>query len=262
MKIRSLLFSLMAFVLGPFVWGQQALDTLYANAQMNVGLFFPSPIKQAITGNENAVFSYNREEAQYFGLLQAIDGTTTNLWVMTVDGYVYEFKVAYKDRLPRTHLFLNEQHSLGRVRPLPTRKLDTLGKDGTRLTLMEQLLQEQNGANLGTVKRRGMQLRLEKKVFKGDEMFLVFELRNKSGIDYDLETLDVLRINGSPKSKTSYQEAPLEPLLRFQQPETLKSGSTYRFVHVYPKYVTGAHERLKLVLLEKQGSRRQELLVK
>ena len=93
-------------------------------------------------------------------------------------------------------------------------------------------------------------------------MFLVFELRNKSGIDYDLETLDLLRINGSPKSRTSYQETRLDPLLEFQQPETLKSGSTYRFVHVYPKYVTGAHERLKLVLLEKQGSRRQELLVK
>lgn len=262
MKIRSLHISLMAFVLGPFVWGQQALDTLYANAQMNVGLFFPSPIKQAITGNENAVFSYDREEAQYFGLLQAIKGTTTNLWVITMDGYVYEFKVAYKDRLPRTHLFLNEQNSLGRVRPLPTRKLDTLGKDGTRLTLMEQLLQEQNGSNLGTVRRKGIRLRLEKNVYSGNEMYLVFELRNKSGIDYDLETLDVLRINGSPKSKTSYQETPLEPLLRFQQPETLKSGSTYRFVHVYPKYVTGAHERLKLVLLEKQGSRRQELLVK
>jgi hypothetical protein len=262
MKIRSLFISLIAFGFGPFVWGQQALDTLYANDRMNVALFFPSPIKQAITGNENAVFSYDREEAQYFGLLQAIKGTSTNLWVMTMDGYAYEFKVAYKDRLPRTHLFPNEQHSLGRVRPITTRKLDTVVKDGTRLAQMEQLLQEQNGANMGTVRRKGMQLRLEKKVYQGDEMFLVFELRNKSGIDYDLETLDILRINGSPKSKTSYQETPLEPLLRFQQPETLKSGSTYRFVHVYPKYVTGAHERMKIVLLERQGSRRLELSVK
>ncbi|MBO0341496.1 DUF4138 domain-containing protein [Flagellimonas profundi] len=262
MKIKSILISLMAFVLGPFVWGQEALDTLYANAQMNVALFFPSPIKQAITGNENAVFSYDREEAHYFGLLQAIKGTTTNLWVMTLDGYAYEFKVAYKDRLPRTHLFLNEQHSLGGVRPLPARKLDTLFEDGTRLALMEQLLQQQNGENLGTVRSKGMQLRLEKKVYQGGEMFLVFELRNKSGIDYDLETLDILRINGSPKSKTSYQETPLEPQLRFQQPETIKSGSTYRFVHVYPKYVTGAHERLKMVLLERQGGRRLELFIK
>ncbi|WP_431160807.1 DUF4138 domain-containing protein [Flagellimonas beolgyonensis] len=262
MKIRSLLFSLIAFGMGPFVWGQQALDTLYANAHMNVALFFPSPIKQAITGNENAVFSYDREEAQYFGLLQAIESTKTNLWVVTMDGYAYEFKVAYKVQLPRTHVFLNEQHSLGKVRPLPIRKLDTLGKDGIRLAVMEQLLQEQNGENLGTVKRRGIRLRLEKKVFKGDEMYLVFELRNKSGIDYDLETLDLLRINGSPKSRTSYQETRLDPLLVFQQPETLKSGSTYRIVHVYPKYAAGAHERLKMVLLERQGGRRLELLVK
>ncbi|SDQ89205.1 DUF4138 domain-containing protein [Flagellimonas zhangzhouensis] len=262
MKIRSLFISLIAFGFGPFVWGQQALDTLYANDRMNVALFFPSPIKQAITGNENAVFSYDREEAHYFGLLQAIDGTTTNLWVVTMDGYAYEFKVAYKDRLPRTHLFLNKQNSLGKVRPIPTRKLDTLVKDGTRSALLEQLLQEQNEENLGTVRRKGMQLRLEKRVYQGGEMFLVFELQNKSGIDYDLETLDILRINGSPKSKTSYQETPLDPLLRFQQPETIKSGATYRFVHVYPKYVTGAHERLKIVLLEWQGSRRLELLIK
>lgn len=262
MKIRSLLFSLVAFVLGPFVWGQQALDTLYANAQINVGLFFSSPIKQAITGNENAVFSYDREEAQYFGLLQAIKGTTTNLWVMTMDGYAYEFMVVYKDRLPRTHVFMDRQHSIGTVRPLSREKSDTLDKDRSRLSIMERLLREQNGANMGTVRRGGIRLRLEKKVYQGDEMILVFELRNKSGIDYDLETLDILRINGSPKSKTSYQETPFDPLLRFQQPETLKSGSTYRFVHVYPKYVTGAHERLKMVLLERQGGRRLELFIK
>lgn len=42
----------------------------------------------------------------------------------------------------------------------------------------------------------------------------------------------------------------------------ITSGTTHLFVHGYPKYVIDAHERLRMVLLERQGSRRLELLVK
>ena len=50
------------------------LDTIYANDTKNVALFFPEPIRQGITGSENFVFTYNRENEQYFGLLQAKPG--------------------------------------------------------------------------------------------------------------------------------------------------------------------------------------------
>ena len=48
---------------------QNPLNIIYANEHMNVALFFPKPIRQAITGNSHFVFTYNRETPQYFGLL-------------------------------------------------------------------------------------------------------------------------------------------------------------------------------------------------
>ena len=47
------------------------LDTIFANESKIVALFFPAPIRQGITGAENFVFTYNREQEQHFGLLQA-----------------------------------------------------------------------------------------------------------------------------------------------------------------------------------------------
>ena len=68
------------------VWGQRSMDTIYANASKNVALFFPSPIRQAIVGSENFVFSYDMEEPGYFGLLQGVEGVESNLLV-TRPGY-------------------------------------------------------------------------------------------------------------------------------------------------------------------------------
>ena len=41
------------------------LDTIYANDTKNVALFFPEPIRQGITGSDNFVFTYNRENEQH-----------------------------------------------------------------------------------------------------------------------------------------------------------------------------------------------------
>jgi len=59
-----------------------SLDTIFANDQKNVALFFPNPIRQGITGTDNFVFTYNREKEQYFGLLQAKAGKASNLLII------------------------------------------------------------------------------------------------------------------------------------------------------------------------------------
>jgi len=42
----------------------KTLDTIYANDKMNMALFFPSNIKQGITGANHFIFTYNREKGQ------------------------------------------------------------------------------------------------------------------------------------------------------------------------------------------------------
>lgn len=82
-------FSLIFLLGAQFIFAQdlksdpQALDTIYANDQKNVALFFPDPIRQGITGSENFVFTYNREHQQHLGLLQATPGNESNLLVIS-----------------------------------------------------------------------------------------------------------------------------------------------------------------------------------
>ena len=95
-----------------------ALDTIYANDQKNVALFFPEPIRQGITGSDNFVFSYNRENEQYLGLLQAKPGKESNLLVVNKDGSVFSYIIKYKERLSKLNYFIPMSSSIGNERPI------------------------------------------------------------------------------------------------------------------------------------------------
>ena len=88
---------------------QSQIDTIYVNNQKNVALFFPKPIRQGITGSSNFVFTYNREKAQYFGLLQASPGKESNLLAITNDGHVYAYILKYKNRLSKLNYFIGKK---------------------------------------------------------------------------------------------------------------------------------------------------------
>ncbi|WP_317048430.1 hypothetical protein [Confluentibacter sediminis] len=87
--------TLLVWMYSMSISAQQAIDTIYANDQKNVALFFPKPIRQGITGASHFVFTYNREKEQYFGLLQAKPGTESNLLTITNDGKVYSYILKY-----------------------------------------------------------------------------------------------------------------------------------------------------------------------
>lgn len=53
---------------------QPPLDTIYANSSKNVALFFPKPIRQAITGTTRFLFTYNRENHNILVYYKRIQG--------------------------------------------------------------------------------------------------------------------------------------------------------------------------------------------
>ena len=119
--ITFLLLTLCCSVKGQDI---KTLDTIYANDQKNIALFFPSPIRQGITGSNNFVFTYNREKEQYFGLLQAKPGVISNLLTVTNDGQVYAYILKYADTLSKLNYFISEGESIGNEKP----KIKTIDK--------------------------------------------------------------------------------------------------------------------------------------
>ena len=108
----------------------KVIDTIYANEQMTVSLFFPDPIRQGVTGSSNYAFSFNREKAQYFGLLQATPGKESNLLVVTQDGGVYSYLLRYSQKLEKLNYFIAGSESIGNERTgqsfLPKQKMTSL----------------------------------------------------------------------------------------------------------------------------------------
>ena len=251
---------LLAFTIS--IQAQKPLDTIYANDQKNVALFFPNPIRQGITGISHFVFTYNREKEQYFGLLQAKPGTESNLLAVTSDGKVYSYILKYSEKLTKLNYFIDEDESIGNESPtmeiLKTENPATAtNKDRTAYFQRASEYLLRSGSETIAVKRKkGIRLKLQKMVYDASEVHLVMEVKNKSGIDFEIDYLNVYRTNGNNKRKASYQRLRQEVVYKYKMPNAIADGKSQRFVFVLPKFVLGDNEKLMLELMERNGSRK------
>lgn len=251
-----------ALVFSSVAIAQQKLDTIYANDQKNVVLFFPNPIRQGITGANHFVFTYNREKRQYFGLLQAKPGTESNLLTVTSDGQVYAYILKYADRLPKLNYFISKTKSIGNEKPKRVKPLKPITKPvdvyASRITFFQKFSHYllNSGLNkISTKRKKGIRLRLEKMVYNDSEVYLVIEVKNKSGIDFEIDYLNVYTANGNKKRKASYQRLPQKIIYKHKLPLVVKDKFSKRFVYVLPKFVLGSNEKLVLELGELHGHR-------
>ena len=260
--------TLLLLICSMSISAQQPLDTIYANDQKNVALFFPNPIRQGITGASNFVFTYNREKEQYFGLLQAKPGTESNLLTVTSDGRVYSYILKYSEKLPELNYFINENESIGSELPLKIKRkpeVKPLNEYKNRITHFQKFseyLLKSNFERLETKRKKGIKLQLQKITYDTSEVYLVIEVKNKSGIDFEIDYLNVYRTNGNNKRKASYQRLQQEVIYKHKIPYSITDGGTECFVYVLPKFVLGDNEKLMLELKELKGSRKVVLETK
>lgn len=250
----------------------QALDTIYANEKMTTALFFPSAVRQGITGSDNFIFTYNREHKQNLGLLKATSGNVSNLLVITTDGKVYSFIVKYADKLKKKTYFLSRSESIGDenwqfskilIKADQQEEKTILSDDiDTEITshTKEQYFSKRSAALLklpereNKVRRRkGISLVIKNKVYHKSHVYIQLEIKNNSGIDFDINYLKLYKVNGNKKRKASYQELALKAVFTYNLPGTVKHGETTRFVYVLPKFTLDKNEKVLVKLKEKQG---------
>lgn len=252
---------LVVLLLSSLINAQVALDTIYANDKNNVALFFPKPIRQGITGASHFVFTYNREEEQYFGLLQATPGDESNLLAITSNGQVYSYILKYEEQLPELNYFIAEKASIGNERPkqmiekkLVKNDFESADKSDYFEKFSSYLLRSKY-VPISTTRNQGIKLQLQEMAYNGSEVYLVIEIKNRSDIDFEIDYLNISRINGNKKRKASYQKLLIKSVFRFNMPSIIKKGESRRFVFVLPKFVLGDNEKLQIKLSELKGSR-------
>ncbi|WP_026451444.1 DUF4138 domain-containing protein [Aequorivita capsosiphonis] len=245
-----------------------SLDTIFANDQKNVSLFFPNPIRQGIVGSENFVFTYNREKEQYFGLLQAKPGNASSLLIVNSDGSIFSYIVSYKEQLEKLNYFVPQSQSIGFEQPKFTEKSDSTNVANlfTDKTFYYErfcsfLLNRKQ--RIGSIQKRknGIVLSLENIVFDKEELYFVIKIENKSTLDYDLNFLDISVQTRKQGKKKSLQRISQLPNFKFNLPNKVVKKEIKRMVYVLPKFSLGNDKMVILELNEKNGERNLKLKV-
>ena len=261
---------LFAFLLlGPIIGTYAQTDTLYANQTHNLALFFPSPIRQAVTGSENFTFSYDRERAKPFGLLQASPGTKSNLLVITSDGSAYSFLLEFQEQLQALNRFVAADESIGNEKGSLESVSDTIFRAKPMFPLDNSVLKyrdeyfkkfssyhtKQSHQPLASKRKKGLIVRLLNMVYNRQEVYAILEIENRSDIDFEVDYMKIFKANGNKRRKSSYQKTAIVPIYTYNAPEIVKLDESKRFALVFSKFTLGESERLLGELKEFNGSR-------
>lgn len=244
------------------------LDTIYANDQKNVALFFPKPIRQGITGSDNFVFTFNREKEQHLGLLQAKPGKESNLLVVNRNGSIFSYIVRYKKQLSKLNYFIPTSSSIGNEKPIVNDSIELqTSKDSIDnrkyyyLKFCSYLLDRKQ--RIGRIKKRneGIVLSVENIVFDKDELYFVIQIENKSTLDYDLNFLNLSIETRKKGKKKSLQRLYQKPIYKHNLPDKILENGTVSFVYVMSKFSLSNDRRAILELNEKNGERNLKLKI-
>lgn len=245
---------------------QIILDTIYANDQKNVALFFPEPIRQGITGSDNFIFTYNRDKEQYFGLLQATPGKESNLLVINRNGAIFSYIVRYKEQLSKLNYFITTSSSIGNEKPssnLPIvgKEVNSVSKSDYYLRACNYLVQRKQSFKNLQKRYEGIELSIKNIVFDKEELYFVLQIKNTSTLDYDLNFLEISIQTKQKGKKKSLQRIYQKPLFVYNRPTKIAENETVRMVYVLPKFSLSNDQRVVIELNENNGERNLELNV-
>ena len=90
----------------------QRIARVKVNTNILVMMFFPENIQQAIPGNDNFSFVFDKKGSKY-GMLQGRKGKPTNLTVITKDGNIYSFMLEHEEGDIQTNYFIEYEDAVG-----------------------------------------------------------------------------------------------------------------------------------------------------
>lgn len=250
----------------------EKLDTIYANDTKTVSLFFPKPIRQGMVGKSHFVFSYNKEIAQYFGLLQATPGVESNLLAITANGQVYSYILKYADTLQKLNYFISEQESIGNEKPSPnflstgektSSAIDTLTSDQFMIykQTCSELLVNSKKKIIRSKRKNQIRLSVKNSAYKNNILYFSMGIENKSTIDYDVNFLHFFISNSDGLKKKSSQTISKEPIFTYLQPSKIKAKTKSEFMVVFSKFTIDNHKKMMIELNEANGERNLRLKI-
>jgi len=266
------------FILSIYFWAislvaQTIPKTIYCNEFQNVALILPEPIQQAVTGSDEYIFTYNKMAPDSLGLLQGRPGRDSNLLIRTTNGNIYSYLLKHRDTLSHFTRFITEEECINPMRETKT-MINDLQKQPISLAKISKnnvddyckgcpyYLNKSEKQRIAILRKNKIYLEVKSINYYRDEVYVVFAINNRSRIAYEINNLELNKVQGKRSRRSSFQKWEITPIYKYKIPEIVFTGQKADFVVVYPKFTLGNYEKLEVVLTEKKGSRYLKLSLK
>lgn len=221
-----------------FVSAMAQTPSLQITTDKTTSLIFPFPIRHVDRGTKD-VLVQQVKEADNILLVKAaaLDFSETNLSVVTGDGSVYSFRVAYTEQPKNWIYYLPEQRKVSIA------------------TYANGLLD--NPPTLRGIRDRkwGIATGVTGIYINEDVMYYQIRICNCSPIDYDIDRLQFYIRDKKRSKRTAVQEQELTPRHISGNTHEVKAGHASMIVVALDKFTIPDAKYLAIQLMEKAGGR-------
>lgn len=236
---------------------RQTLEIAY---NKTTSLVFPAIIKSVDRGSRDVLAQKAKGVENILQLKAARHGfPNTNLTVITSDGNIHEFTVAYSKAPDSLVINIGNSDNDGPMKP------DLIfGTDMTETEMEKYASQIINAKRSRFVKesRYKMGLLLQGIYIKDNVIFYHFRIRNQSNITYDVDFLRFYIQDRQKVKRTASQEVDVKPVYVYGNGGTIQGKSTEDVIYALEKFTIPDAKRLVIEIFEKNGGRNLSLAIR
>lgn len=109
------------------------------------------------------------------------------------------------------------------------------------------------------IEKQGIKLYVTNILVKKDVMFFQLRIKNRSHIEYEIESFTLLVKDKSKNKKTSYQEKVIEPIIELDELSLIEGHSSRTVAFPIKKLTVSDDKEILIQVFEKQGGRHLEV---
>lgn len=230
---------------------------LYVTYSKTTSIIFPSAI-QSVDRGSNDVLAQKVNGAKNILQLKAARRRfpETNLTVVTSNGTLHHFIVSYSDDPKELAFAISDER---RDTSFPEITFDDPAKVDFNAAI--ESIQNEKGTNLLGKRNNKIAFILRGIYIQDEIIYYRFKIRNRSNINYDIQSLRFFVQDKRQSKRTTSQEVEMYPLNVSPEGKTIPGRSSLEATYALEKFTIPDAKRLIIKLFEGNGGRHAKLRI-
>jgi conjugative transposon TraN protein len=228
--------------------------------QATTSLVFPSKIV-AIDRGSDQILSKKVEGVE--NVLKVKAGKAfekpTNLTVITDDGKIYAFSIAYQYLSTHYVIDMRKVQDAGSYYNGSTykerAKFESTGMNGEEIKNLSRQILSGNARTIETEKESNVILQIKQIFVKDDIVFIPVQIINKGDLNYDIDLIKFFVKDKKRTKRTINQTLELSPVYVFNETDKVQKNDGWTQVFAFNKFTINRKKKLDIVVYEENGGR-------